>query len=68
MRQEKRIFQRHIFRVKVGLAFIYVESGSGESAALEGGDEVVVATNPPRAVFTTMAPTCSRLMALEFKK
>ena len=42
MRQEKCIFQRNISRVKFWLAFIYVESGSGEPAALERGDKVVV--------------------------
>jgi hypothetical protein len=42
LRQEKSIFQRNISRVKFWLAFIYVESGSGEPAALERSDKVVV--------------------------
>src|ERR1700677_2982246 len=40
MRQEKCIFQRNIFRVKLWLAFKYVESGGGDPPALERCDEV----------------------------
>ena len=67
MRQEKRIFQRNISRVKFWLAFIYVESGSGEPAALERSDEVVVRYQSAASGVYHDGAHGQQVIALEFR-